>query len=725
MIPDILKLSLFWLACFATGILSFFLALLVFFKVKDRKISLTFFFYYTTVALWSTCLGLKVTSPSYEEALFWAKWLHILVVFIGPTYLLFILAYVNKLREKIKLLIILFSLTGLLILLNLQGLIITDVQPKFYFLYYATAGPFYPGLLLIFAISVFYAFYELIADYKKSNASRRNQIKYFLFSSIIAYTAGCAIYLPIFNISVPFFTMLLLFIHPAIVSYAIMKNSLMDIKLAITRTSIFLVVYTLALGLPFYIGYKTKEWFLSTSFAVLLATLSPFIFNYLRKKAEVVILRKQQRYQKILLQVASGMTREYNLARLAKLIVYILRRVVRITFTAIFIDDKESGHYLLQAMRGVKVQRSLTSAYDHPLVVFLKTRKEPIFYEELPEYIKRMLIFPENITLIIPLLMQNNLLGFIFLGEKINRQPYLSEDIDIFKILAHQAAMSIENCLFFTQSQKFQERIYAAEKLASIGGMADGLAHQIKNRLNHFSVAAGEMQFEISDFIRDNKDLVDNQPKLKKSYDYLNEVTSSILANVKKTDGIIQGILNFAAIEEKEMYFNQVSLKEVIESGLNILVVKHEIAEFPLYTNVRPEDKLYAIKSQLIEVIYNLLDNSYEAIQDMLNNRLGEEDRKNYNPNISLLFSQTDKFYKLSISDNGSGIKRENQQKIFAPFFTTKSSFKSGSGIGMYVVKRLIEENHKGNIWFTSEYLKGTTVFIDLPKPYKGEEDIT
>ena len=61
-------------------------------------------------------------------------------------------------------------------------------------------------------------------------------------------------------------------------------------------------------------------------------------------------------------------------------------------------------------------------------------------------------------------------------------------------------------------------------------------------------------------------------------------------------------------------------------------------------------------------------------------------------------------------------IKDEDKHKIFAPFFTTKTSYKSGSGIGVYVVKRIVEENHKGKIKFTSTYMKGTEFIIQLPK---------
>ena len=69
----------------------------------------------------------------------------------------------------------------------------------------------------------------------------------------------------------------------------------------------------------------------------------------------------------------------------------------------------------------------------------------------------------------------------------------------------------------------------------------------------------------------------------------------------------------------------------------------------------------------------------------------------------------------ITVSDNGIGIKETNMQKIFVPFFTTKTAAKSGTGIGMYIVKRIITENLKGKIELKSVYMKGTDFTIELP----------
>ncbi len=501
-----------------------------------------------------------------------------------------------------------------------------------------------------------------------------------------------------------------------LIGYTVIRYRLMDIRVAITRAGIFVFIYGAVLGVPFYIGYLTKSWALATSFAVILATVGPIVYRSLQKKAADALLSEQRRYQKILVQAASGMSREHDLNRLAKLIVYIVKRSVRIDFSAIIIEDRDQGVYKLRATRdGVHAIGSSTFSYKDPLVKYLRHKKEPLLYEELPPDLRNSLHFPLRVALIVPSFIEDRLLGFLFLGEKLNRQPYTQDDINVFRILSHQTALAIENCFFFDEFKKAQEKIFTAEKLASIGGMADGVAHQIKNRLNHFSIASGEMKFEIMDFIKSKPRFVEENPELKKTFDYLVNISDSLVNNVKRTDDIIKGILHFARVEEKETFFSYFSLKESIDLSLNLLRVKHEIENIPLVIDLGSSDMIHGVKAQITEAIYNLLDNAYEALQEKKKMFDGDE-KKNYNPLIELKLFQEPHLSRIEISDNGIGIKEEDKHRIFAPFFTTKSSYKSGTGIGMYVVQRMIEENHNGKIWFSSEYMQGARIFIELPK---------
>ena len=301
------------------------------------------------------------------------------------------------------------------------------------------------------------------------------------------------------------------------------------------------------------------------------------------------------------------------------------------------------------------------------------------------------------------------------IGEKNNKDIFTKEDMSIFKMLARQTSLAMENCLFFNEYKQAQEKIFAAEKLASIGGLAEGVAHQIRNRLNQFSLISGELKFEVKDFEENNEDLVNKNKNLQNTFDYIMRLSDSLKSNITKTDEVIKGILDFAKMKAKHRMFETFAFKEIVDLAYEMLKVKHHLPDkLVISKNFKETDTILGVKAQLIEVIYNIIDNAFEAIEERYNTLKSEEQIK-FIPEINISLTYKNNKALIKISDNGIGIKEENTSKIFIPFFTTKASFKSGTGIGMYIVKRMIVENHKGKIWFESKYMLGTDIIIELP----------
>ena len=117
------------------------------------------------------------------------------------------------------------------------------------------------------------------------------------------------------------------------------------------------------------------------------------------------------------------------------------------------------------------------------------------------------------------------------------------------------------------------------------------------------------------------------------------------------------------------------------------------------------------IVPQLQEVFFNLVDNAYDAIMQ----RKTELKEPGYQGKLHISARKTDSSIEISVLDNGAGVKDEDENKLFTPFFTTKTSTKKGTGLGLYVIQKIIEENHKGKVSISSEYMTGTLVTILLP----------
>ena len=115
-------------------------------------------------------------------------------------------------------------------------------------------------------------------------------------------------------------------------------------------------------------------------------------------------------------------------------------------------------------------------------------------------------------AVVVPSLIRERLLGFMALGDKRSGEIYTKDDLRVFTVLANQAALAIENARFFAESQEMQEQIAQAEKMATIGTMADGLSHQINNRFHALSLISGDSLDTIN--ITDTSDFMPDQSAL-------------------------------------------------------------------------------------------------------------------------------------------------------------------------------------------------------------------
>lgn len=236
-----------------------------------------------------------------------------------------------------------------------------------------------------------------------------------------------------------------------------------------------------------------------------------------------------------------------------------------------------------------------------------------------------------------------------------------------------------------------QKQIYQSEKLASIGRLASGIAHEINNPLNGIKSCIYAIQKNPS-----------NQEQAREYLELINEGVTYI-------ENVIKKLLGFA--RQQPYKIKSLNINELILNVYRLLdyKLKQKNAE------VRLElfEDIPSIKAdvQLIqEVIMNLLINSYDAIEDngKIVIRSGLIDR--------------DSVY-FSIEDTGSGISKEDLEKIFDPFYTTKDPGE-GTGLGLWVSLNIIE-NHNGRITVSSTPKMGTTFTVNLPVEETNENIIS
>ena len=687
-------------------------------------------------AIWGLgTIFFSVTSETdYDRALFWHQ-----IAYIGPiltpaffTHLVFSLLRI----PRKAFLIFIYSLASVFLVANfydhsryfLGGLRFTFNQ--FYWVdWYKHRNLlwllFYAGFWWLL---LGYDYFLLLKEYVISKGNFRNQLKYLILGSAIGWLGGEPQYLPCFGIDVYPISNFLIGSYPIILAYAIFKYRLMDITVAITRTTIFVAVYSLVLGIPFAIALGWEEklshlfgnnwWMIPLTTSTVLATAGPFIYLYFQRRAEERLFQEQIRYQTTLRQASLGMGRIKDLKRLVTLIVHIVTRTVRLEHSMIFLNDPEKKQYFLGAMRSRKVRfkPQETIPYNSAIINHLSVYKNPVVYDEIKQrtqdYGDLRLAHLEaemkkyDAALAVPSFVDENLIAVIMLGKKLSGQMYTNDDLAVFSILANQAALAIENAEFYDDMRQTHQQLFKAEKMATIGIMADGLSHQINNRLHALGFIAGD----VLDTIKLKKD-VPMSDELKEMLVDIEHALARIQDNVAQGGEIVQGLLKYS--RKGEEGFTEVELDHLIDASIEMTRFKIKAKELRILREYdRTLPKIKGNFTQLQEVFFNLIDNAYDAMMQ----RKEELKEEGYIPTIKIQAANHKlDFLDIVFQDNGIGIKDDDRNKLFTPFFTTKLSSRKGTGLGLYVIRKLIEENHGGTVRYDSKYKVGTQVLVRLP----------
>jgi len=598
----------------------------------------------------------------------------------------------------------------------------------FYGIWYMRGGWLYYVFFGIWVWLVGYSHYLLFSVYKKSQGARRIQIKYFFFGILFGFSGGITNFLPVVGISIFPFGNFTIPIYCLIVTYAILKYRLLDITTAVTRTSIFIFVYSLVLGIPFAMALGWKQslvswlgdwwWFAPLISSTLLATGGPFIYLFIQKKTENRLLRDQKRYQATLKQASSGMTRIKDLKRLLNLIVYILSRSINLDHVCMYLYDFSKREYLLKASREKSSDNFDASIQKHSAFIrYLEKVNAPIVYEEIKQRMhdyggQEYKEVEEKLRslkaeVVVPIFTEKQLIAIGVLGKKKTREMYSQDDLAVFTILANQVALAIENAQFYEESKKTQAQLFQAEKMATIGTMADGLSHQINNRLHALGFIAGDAL----DSVKLKAEAANHSSEEIK--ELLLDVTGALIKiqeNVRQGGEIVQGLLRYT--RKGEEGFGEVDFCKLIDASVEMTqfkIKKDQLVITKDYgSDVAP---IYGNFTQLQEVMFNIIDNAYDAAMQ----RKSEKKEPNYKAKIKISTRQVAGLLEISVLDNGIGVREEDQNKLFTPFFTTKFSSKKGTGLGLYVIRKIVEDNHNGKVFMSSEYMTGTLTVLKLP----------
>lgn len=315
---------------------------------------------------------------------------------------------------------------------------------------------------------------------------------------------------------------------------------------------------------------------------------------------------------------------------------------------------------------------------ENPLIAYLKKVKRPVALEasnQEPEEVRAELK-KLDVALCIPLIFEDKLIGIFNLGEKLSEEPYSSEDIDLLTTLSNQLAIAIENAKLNEEKLTAEKQLLLADKLSSLGRIAAGMAHEIKNPL----AAIKGMTQAIEQNPEDAETLKDFKEVIPKEIDRLNNLVENLVRLGK----------------QPKPQMTKVDINNTLENMLKLFESRCRNHKIEIKKDLQPVPEIKADKEQLIQVFTNLMLNAIQAIK---NNGTLSIKTQNLNNNVIL-----------EISDTGQGIAPKKLKSIFEPFFSTKEE---GMGLGLAVTYKIIKD-HGGEIEVESKLGQGTKFRIIL-----------
>jgi two-component system NtrC family sensor kinase len=252
------------------------------------------------------------------------------------------------------------------------------------------------------------------------------------------------------------------------------------------------------------------------------------------------------------------------------------------------------------------------------------------------------------------------------------------------------------------QIKNQQKSLIQQEKLALLGTLAAGVAHEINNPLAFVSSNVTTLNAYVSDLLnvipKDSLNETDTR-NINFIISDLPELTSDTEHGLVRIKDIVKNLLFFARADADQL--SEVDLLVAVEIALKLLGPK--LKNVLVTQHLQPVSKIIFNSGELNQVLINVLVNAIQACEQM----------SNHTSKICVDLTQVDDGILLNVTDNGCGMSEEVQQRIFDAFYTTKP-VGTGTGIGMSIVLQILEQ-HDAKIVVKSELNKGTSIQIYFP----------
>ncbi len=609
-------------------------------------------------------------------------------MFMTSSFLLWNASEFFRIFNKTQLQIVSFSLfafvTSIAIALEMAALL--DIKKMYwmefifllggsavFFLYGLTYGNLLMFSSTFFTINSFLMLFCLIWRYFHVRSfSKRNKIilnalyylGFFAFEAVVIWSYSTSplfiSYLVISNsLILPIYLYILMnFIYGKNVSFSVnfFKNALYG------------SLVSLIISIFFIIGYYVNSYF-----AGRVGIMQSFFINF------VLIL--------FVFLAFSGFLKRIDvlLERITKTGIYYYREsMMNFMRRVLTIDSLEElsdlvSKYMLKVLNSSSVE--IFFKEDDGSFTSAKRKFDAAYFDDIPKFVKivdlyalsRRPAFLRGKEFLVWIRSVDKIEGCMILGCK-RFGRYTSSDMEVIDIISNQIALFLSRYRSIKRVRKAERNMFLQERMASLGRLAFGVAHEIRNPLN---VISASLQ------------VIDEEP------DQREKLKGYIQEEIKRINELLENFLDFARQKPKSVEI--VNLNELVEKTVLLLKESALKRNIELEKDV-PDEPLYAKvdKNMMMEVLLNLGTNSLDAVGD--------------GGKIWFKLKRDKRYFYMSVSNNGEPIPEDDREKIFEPFYTTKEH---GSGLGLSIVYNYVQS--MGGSVSVESTPKRTTFTVKIP----------
>jgi len=684
------------LSSLLNAVASLVLGVVVISKKPREPRTLTFAGVTLGVATWSAGYFLWQLAPDAGTALAYCRFFSAAAIVIPICYFHFATKLTG--RERRREVLVGYAVTAPFVPLSFTGDIVRDVAPKMMFPHWPEPGALYPLYLAVFFYFLIRSWHLLYFEYRMSRFMRRNQLLYVLAYTVTGFAGGATNFLLWYDVPIPPIGNIFVGAYMAGVGYAVVRFRSAGFNLLVARVAgygvlaavLALVIpglYALVLLLPVQGIGIVPLFFVSFLVVSSLFWLIPLLRRRLDVLLETRVMGARLPNREMLRHLAVTLSSAQGEAALFLTAAKGIGEALEVGDVGVYTRTEFETDFARRA-GGVKL---LSFPQKSPLAVRLQETGRSVLLDEVehdgPAQTRAYFLElrrKQGIELAVPILGDRFFYGFFTLGARRGQALFNEVDVSLVEAIGLQVGLNL-------RARQLERQASQSEKLISLGTLAAGLAHELRNPLTSVQTFSALLREQRPD------------PEA------LQEFAGVVQRDVNRIASIVENVSAFA--ESNKVAMTAVAIGEVLRTVTDILRPDFERTKIELVVLDVPPITVRGNHGQLLQVFINLIQNAIQALENRPGSRVM----------VSVASRSADvrkPIVTICVADNGPGIDPALLPHIFEPFITTKATGQrrggGGMGLGLAIVKRLVQ-HHEGEIEAVSDPGRGTTFRVHLP----------